>query len=145
MVSLLVVVWVNATGSLPSFDDGAETAKIMAGYNIGIVPLVDVSIEGTCYYLGESESGGNKVDGSAMALSALAGLNLGPVGLFAKGGVADWEVKIANFPAADETDPIYGVGASFKLGSIGLRAEYEWIDASGVDLTFTTLSATYTF
>jgi hypothetical protein len=62
----------------------------------------------------------------------LVGLELGPIGLFAKAGIISWdaEASVDDIGDLDEsgTDPAYGVGARFSLGSVELRAEYELFD-----------------
>ena len=76
--------------------DGDDTAyKLIAGYNFGIVPLVDLGVEFEYLDFGEpseqilgSEA---EIDATALALFGIAGVNLGPVGVFGKIGMAGWD------------------------------------------------------
>lgn len=129
------------------FKESAAAGKLIAGYNIGIIPLIDVALESNYVMLSESESDDLKVDGNAVTLQALGGVNLGPVGLFVKVGNAWWNIEGSGVfsKSTNGADPAYGVGLSFKLWSFGVRAEYEMIDTSDVDVSYATLSGTYTF
>jgi hypothetical protein len=62
-------------------------------------------------------------------------LPLGPVELFAKGGIIFYDVKLSTVSGdlIDSTghDPVYGVGIGLTVFErIALRAEYERIDIS---------------
>jgi len=100
-------------------------------------------------YIGHPVVDGAKVDSDAVAAFGLVGVNLGPFGLFVKAGAANWDAKISGSDgSADEdgTDPAYGVGARFSLGSFQIRAEYEYFDIDAVDnIDFISASLLYTF
>jgi outer membrane immunogenic protein len=73
---------------------------------------------------------------SGYSAFALAGVNLGPVGLFVKGGIASWDADlvIADLRGSiDGSDPAYGVGLRFTLGSVEIRGEYEVLDIEDTD------------
>ena len=72
--------------------DGDDTAyKLIAGYNFGIIPLVDLAAEIEYVDLGKPDDGGVEVDASAIAAFGLVGVNLGPIGVFGKVGMASWD------------------------------------------------------
>ncbi|BFM11035.1 hypothetical protein R50072_11880 [Simiduia litorea] len=133
-------------------DDNDVGYKVFGGYNFGLVPLVDLAVEASYLDFG-TQSGdflGETITLSTTGLmaSGLIGLNLGPVGLFAKAGVVNWdsELKASGGKASgDGSDPAYGIGAKFQLGSFQMRAEYELIDVDEVAIDFFSVGAAYTF
>lgn len=131
-------------------DDTANGYKIFAGYNFGMVPVVNLAAEVNYIDFGSFDGDGDStsLDADAWTLSALLGFDLGPVGIFAKAGYFAWDADLdSDFGSASEdgTDPAYGVGAKFQLGSFALRAEYEIYDLDGVDIDFYSIGASYTF
>jgi outer membrane immunogenic protein len=76
------------------------------------------------------------LDPTGLNLYGTAGVDIGPVGLFAKYGFVDWEVdgSIGGIDFDDDgNDPAYGVGVRFNLGSIEIRGEYEIFDISDAE------------
>lgn len=131
-------------------DDSDTGYKIFGGYNFGMVPLVNLAAELNYIDFGtfEGDFADLSLDVSAWTLSALVGVDLGPVGLFAKAGYFAWDSDVdSNLGdlSDDGTDPAYGIGAKFQLGSIAVRAEYEVYDLDGTDLDFYSVGAAYTF
>jgi|JI10StandDraft_1071094.scaffolds.fasta_scaffold927672_2 opacity protein-like surface antigen len=134
--------------------DGDDTAyKLIAGYNFGIVPLVDLGVEFEYLDFGEpseqilgSEA---EIDATALALFGIAGVNLGPVGVFGKIGMAGWDgsssVNGIEVASDNGSDPAYGVGVRFHLASFQIRAEYEVFEVSDVDVDLLSASLLYTF
>ncbi|MEQ9562658.1 MAG: outer membrane beta-barrel protein [Woeseiaceae bacterium] len=127
-------------GEVFEFDENDFAWKAFGGYNFDLA-VVDLAIEGGYVDLG-SPSG--DFIGSSVALDVtgwdvfgLVGVNLGPVGLFAKAGMITWdaEATIDSIGAAgdDGTDPAYGVGVRVKLGTLEIRGEYEYFDIDSVD------------
>lgn len=129
--------------------DGDDTGyKALVGFNFGWIPLIDLAVEGSYTDFGNPEDNGIEVDGSALAAFGLAGVNLGPFGIFGKAGVANWDGDVSGRISGDDdgTDPVYGVGARFALGSFQIRAEYEYFDIDVVDgIDFISASLLYTF
>jgi hypothetical protein len=133
--------------------DDATAYKIFGGYNFGIVPLVNLAIEGSYVNFGTADGsvGGNNAEAKVSGLDAfgLAGVNLGPVMLFGKVGAIYWdsEFSATGFQTEDDsgTDPAYGIGLQFQLLSIAIRAEYEMFTLDEVDIGFASLGASYTF
>jgi hypothetical protein len=87
------------------------------------------------------------ISGDGISAFAVGFLPVGPVDLFAKGGLISWDSKISgSFDDDDGTDLAYGVGAQFRVWSISLRAEYEVFDVDSVDdLSMISVGATFTF
>jgi outer membrane immunogenic protein len=60
------------------------------------------------------------------------GVDLGPVGVFGKYGVVSWDASISadglDIGSEDGSDPAYGVGLKFGVGSLEVRGEYEIFD-----------------
>ena len=94
------------------------------------LPLVDLGVELGYFNLGspsfDTGIGDVSLDVSGYSAFALAGLNLGPVGVFLKGGYASWDadIQIADLKGSDDgSDPAYGLGLRFTLGSLEVRGE----------------------
>ena len=129
---------------------GNDTAyKLIAGYNFGIVPLVDLGVEVNYVDFGDPDDNGLDVSADAVTAFGLAGVNLGPVGVFAKAGMVRWDAKLSSGAGSindDGTDPAYGIGARFHFLSFQIRAEYEYFDADATDdLSLLSASLIYTF
>lgn len=123
-----------------SFDESDFSWKLFGGYNFDL-PVINLGIEA-----GYVDLGGPSVtvldQEFGLAITAwdafgVAGFDLGPLNLFAKAGFVTWDVEatIAGLDAGtdDGTDPAYGIGAAFEVGSLQLRAEYEMFDISDVE------------
>jgi hypothetical protein len=128
--------------------DGSDTGfKLIAG----IRPLDWFGIEANYVNFGEPDDGQLEVDADALSGFGVFFLPLGPVDLFAKGGVVAWDGSVdlkdgGQISAQDGTDLAYGVGAQFRLLSISIRAEYEVFDVGDVkDANMLSIGLTYTF
>jgi len=127
--------------------------KGIVGFNFGIIPLIDLAVEGSYVNFGKitdsTALGHASVEATGFDGFGVGALTFGPFGVFAKAGAIKWDSKShlgSNSFNDSGTDPAYGVGARFQLGSFSLRAEYEWFDVNGLkDLTMTSVSALYTF
>ena len=136
------------------FDDSDTGYKIFAGYNIGLLPLVDLAVEGAYVDFGSQDGAINNVSGNSVEVDAwtgagLAGVNLGPIGLFGKVGFVRWDGDIKSSTLGNGsdsgTDPLYGVGVKFQLFSFQVRAEYELFDLGDIDIDYFSVGAAYTF
>jgi opacity protein-like surface antigen len=140
------------TGNLNDFKLDSTSWKLIGGFR----PIDNFAVELNYIDLGnDSKTVGTsrfEVDGSAYAAYALGILPIGPVDLFAKGGVVRWESKASfNAPVGFRFDDKgtefgYGVGVQARLGSLAGRLEYEQFDvdhSDGVELL--TLGVTWTF
>ncbi|MFZ5603465.1 MAG: outer membrane beta-barrel protein [Pseudomonadota bacterium] len=135
------------------FDDEDMAYKGFAGYNIGVIPMLNLAVEGAYVNFGTYEGeiaglSGNEIDVDGFIFSGLVGFDLGPIGLFGKMGMLSWDNEISSdsFDESDSgTDPAYGVGAKFQIGSIAVRAEYEMFDLDDADIDFYSVGAAFTF
>jgi outer membrane protein with beta-barrel domain len=124
--------------------------KIIAGFR----PLNWLAVEANYIDLGGDEEDGVSVDANATTISALAIAEFGVIDVFAKVGMANWNVDfdvdgIGNFDD-DGWEPTYGLGVGAHFGSLGVRAEYEMfntdlLDELDTDVSTLSLSFTYTF
>jgi len=137
-----------------SFDGDDTGWKIFGGYNFGFIPLIDLAIEGGYVDFGKPDDnfGPNnlEIDANGFDLFGLVGVNLGPVGLFAKAGLVQWDADASvngqDVASDDGTDPAYGIGARLKFGSLEARAEYEYFDIDNVDdVSLLSASVAWTF
>ena len=137
------------------FDDGdfsgdATAFKVIAGWRF----LDWLSIEGNYVDLGSADERVDgdlfEVDASGLSVSAVGFLPIGPVDLFARVGVINWDADISieglGEVGDDGTDLTYGVGAQFRVWGLSLRAEYEQFDIDDVDtVDLISLGVTWTF
>ena len=141
----------NISGPLDSdnLDFDSTGYKILLGYNFGVVPLIDLAVEGAYVNLGEESRGNVKFEQTSWNGFGLAGLSFGPIGLFVKAGMAAWdtETRIGSVKTSDSgTDPVYGLGARLQLGALGARIEWEYYDQSNFDdVSMASISFYYTF
>ena len=146
-------VGLGQLGGGGAFDDDAEHWKLTAGYNLGWLPFLDLGAE-LAYANGGKLDG--RVDGRNATLEvesfqamAVAGLSFGPLGLFAKAGMADWDAEQRGRGVNRNhsgTDPIYGLGIRAGLFGLSGRLEYEYLDTDGIEaLDMVTASVVYTF
>ncbi len=127
-----------------NFDEDDFAWKAYGGYNFDLA-VIDLGIEGGYVDLGSPSSSflGQDVEISATGWNAfaLAGIELGPVGVFVKAGVISWDADIIADVAGlgritdtdDGSDTAYGAGVRFSLGSFEIRGEYEFFDIEGSD------------
>lgn len=135
------------------FDGDDIGYKVFGGFNFGVVPLIDLAAEVGYIDFGKPDdtvAGVNaSVDLDGFTAMGLAGLSFGPFGVFAKAGVISWdgEARIGGLSASDDgTDPAYGLGARFQIGSLALRGEIEYFDIDDIDdVYFASVSALWTF
>ena len=132
-------------------DDDSSAYKLVLGYNLGLVPFIDLAVEADYRDFGsfKNSDGSAEADLTTIDLYGLAGFDVDPIGLFAKLGYsnADGEFKYSDgkFDESD-SDVTYGVGAKFQLGSLAIRAEYESFEFEGLDdLYMFSAGAVYTF
>lgn len=128
----------------------------------GIRPLDRLAFELDYVDFGSSEAGFSLqcftapcpdhaiVDVSAVSLSVLGIMTLPALDLFARAGIASWELdrSVPHFgdaPGDDGTDLTYGVGIQFRLQSLGIRIEYERFDFDSDSSELLSLGITYTF
>jgi hypothetical protein len=135
----------DATIKNSGFDESDSAYKIIAGYNIGFIPLIDFAVEGSYVDFGNPSTTTVSAEATGFDAFGLVGLNFGPVGVFAKAGAINWDLKTNTGPDSSGTDPAYGIGAKFSFLSFAVRAEYEVFEFDSTDVDMVSVSATYTF
>jgi opacity protein-like surface antigen len=132
-----------------NFDADATGYKLILGYNFGVVPLIDLAIEGSYVDMGEESSGAIDYSQTSFNGFGLLGLSFGPIGLFAKAGLAAWDAdtRIGGIKSTESgTDPVYGIGARVQIFKVSGRIEYEYYDQSNFnDVSMASFSLLYTF
>jgi hypothetical protein len=88
------------------------------------------------------------LDVTGWDIFGVAGIDIGPIGVFAKAGLITWDAEATvdgiTEGGDDGSDPAYGVGAKFNLGSLEIRGEYEYFDLDSADDVYM-LSAGFVF
>ena len=117
------------------FDEEDFGWKAMIGYdfNFAVITLgVEVDYVDFGAPAGDVEGSQIEVEADGFAGFGTAGIDLGPLGVFAKYGVISWDASLSidGFDAGSEdgTDAAYGVGVKFGLASVEVRGEYEIYD-----------------
>jgi len=133
------------------FSDDDFGYKIFGGYNFGIIPLIDVGVEGSYVDFGEASDAqifDYKVGVTAWDFFGVGAVNLGPIGLFGKVGQVWWKSDsgiLQNVMDKSGSDIAYGIGLRFQLGAIAIRAEYEIFDIDMIDIGYASIGASVTF
>ena len=141
----------DIAGSDFNFDADTTAYKIIAGWR-----FIDwLAVEANYVDLG---SGDDRVLGETIetdvdgfSASLVGFLPIGPVDAFARVGAIDWSADVASpglgiRDSDDGTDLTYGIGAQFRVWSLGIRAEYEVFDLGDADnVDMISLGVTWTF
>ena len=141
-------------GAPPEIEEDDTGFKVFGGYKFD-TSIVDLSVELGYVDFGEAEidtaAGEVVFDPTGINLWGIAGVELGPVDLFAKLGFIAWDIETTTFAGTssdDGTDYGFGLGAGFDIGRVQIRGEYELYDTSNVDvsmLSMLSLGVVYTF
>ena len=85
--------WISHFIDSDEYDDDNTAYKVFGGYNFGIVPLIDVAVELSYIDFGSASTSfkNASADVTAVTAAGVLGFNFGPVGLFGKAGVVDWD------------------------------------------------------
>jgi hypothetical protein len=128
--------------------DGDDTGfKFIAGLR----PLDWFAVEASYVNFGEPEQGILAADLDGISAFGVFFVPVGPVDLFAKGGLVtfDSSIKIdgiGDIRQDDGTDLAYGVGAALRFLSLSVRAEYEIFDIDDAeDVNMLSIGVVYTF
>jgi hypothetical protein len=138
---------------LPAIGDVDEDDlawKIFVGYRFGgFIPLLDLAGEITYRDFGNPDGTNFEYDANGYDASALGIFTLGPIDLFARLGVGQYDVeKVVSGVSADDdgTAVLYGVGAGLRIWRVNVRAEWERVEAEGVDsIDMYTINAYFRF
>ena len=111
------------------FDDDDTSGGLFLGWR----PIELVGAEVGYYDFGELEAdNGTKIEGGAVTFAGLLSFELGPVGLYGKGGIANTDFDVKN-PLGDDddssTDAFGGLGATVDImDKLYVYAEYMRFD-----------------
>ena len=126
----------NPSGA--TFDESSTAYRLFGGYRFDAIPLFKLSGELGYRDLGNPSAGGLEYGVSGFDYSALAGIGLGPVEVYARVGAVQYDLEKTASGVTTEFDgtaPLYGIGASFKLFGLGVRGEYEVMDVDELERT----------
>ena len=120
---------------------------------VGFRPLDKFAIEANYVDFGETHvpisfpPSTLSIDSEAISVSAVGLIPLPLVDLYGRLGMAHWESKTEFLGTRKEsgTDPTYGAGAQFRVGSFALRLEYERFDFDDDSADLVSVGFTYTF
>jgi OOP family OmpA-OmpF porin len=132
--------------------DDSSAWKAFIGYNWGVLPWLNVGLEGGYKDLGNfrqnTPNGTLRADPAGWDAFVVGSVPVGPVDLFAKvGGIAlNRDVNSPQFGQDDDDDNqlAYGVGVAYNVGHLGLRLEAEGFDDNEMD-DFYMISAGLTY
>jgi len=129
--------YIGVGGYAPSADVDSDTT-IAPAFMVGWRPIELLGVEFGYYDFGDFKETGIRIDGSALTLSGLLSLELGPVGVYGKLGLAsydfDYGSELINDLFDDGTSAFGGVGATIDImDRLYFYAEYLRFDA-GADL-----------
>jgi len=143
---------------LPAGIDEDDTAfKVFGGFKLDLPFVLDLGVEAGYVNFGEPEIqidttlGPQEIgiETTGFNVFGTAGFDLGPIDVFGKFGFVSYEIEAAaaGFGSAtdDGTDPAYGIGASFGLGSLEVRGEYEIYDFDDADIEMLSIGLVYRF
>lgn len=108
-----------------TLDRRDTTYKVFGGYQA----TDSFAVEGTYRDFGESEEGPFRTETDGLDVSAVGMLLIGPVDVFARGGVIFWDTNGRGGLSDDHGEDLsWGVGGALKLGDAWFRVEGEWFD-----------------
>lgn len=136
----------------PTDIDEDDTAfKVFAGYKFDL-PVLDLGVEAGYVDFGAPEidvlTEQVDIEPTGINLWGIAGIEAGPVDLFAKLGYISWDIEASvqgQSISDDGSDMGYGVGLSFGLGAVSVRGEYEVYDVEDADVSMLSLGIVYQF
>lgn len=106
-------------------DDDDTAYKLFGGWRATRY----LGIEGGYRNFGEADVGPFSLETDGFDVSGIGFLPIGPIDLFAKGGVIFWDTDgSGGVPDADGEDLMYGIGGQLNIGSLFLRLESEWFE-----------------
>ncbi len=136
---------------LPEFDETDTGYKLFAGYNWQLSALA-LGIEGAYNNFGNPSTNFGiipiAIEPTGYSVFGVAALGLGPIDLFAKAGVLAWDADAiidGEVSTEDGSDPGYGVGLRFNIGSLQIRGEYEVFDVDEADLSMLSVGLAFQF
>jgi hypothetical protein len=95
-----------------------DDSDIAPAFFVGWRPIELVGVELGYYDFGKFQNQNASLEGSAVTLAGLLSMELGPVGVYAKGGVANFDFKASNIGSStkdESTDPFGGIGVTADI------------------------------
>lgn len=95
-----------------------DDSDIAPAFFVGWRPIELAGVEVGYYDFGKFEDKNASLEGSAVTLAGLLSMELGPVGIYAKGGVANFDFKASNVGGSskdESTDPFGGLGLTVDI------------------------------
>lgn len=108
-------------------EDGFEDSDVAPAVFLGWRPIELIGVEVGYYDFGKFEDQGVEVEASAVTLAGLLSMELGPVGVYGKLGVADasFDINQPGESVDDGANPFGGVGLTVDLADkLYLYGEY---------------------
>lgn len=126
---------------------GLEDSDVAPAVFLGWRPIELLGVEAGYYDFGSFETAGLTVEGSAMTLAGLLSLELGPVGAYAKAGLAEYSIDVSTGGTAnDSADPFGGVGLTVDLADkLYLYGEYLVFTGEDADIDVYGAGLRYSF
>ena len=121
---------------------------------VGFRPLDSFAIEANYVDMGETNvplsfpPSTLSIESESLSVSAVGLIALPLVDLYGRVGMSRWESEASFLGGTQKesgTDPTYGAGAQFRVGSFALRLEYERFDFEDDSSDLVSLGFTYTF
>lgn len=117
-----------------TFDENDFGFKVFAGYEFDLPVNLGVEVGYVDFGAPSGDVAGTQfeVEANGFAGFGTLGFDLGPVGIYGKYGLISWDASISidgvDMGSDDGSDPAYGVGLKFGVGSLEVRGEYEIYD-----------------
>jgi hypothetical protein len=123
-----------------TFDEDDAAYKAFIGWRFDVVPVIDLAVEVAYADFGKPSQGVNaqqfEIDLRGPSIAGLLILPLGPLDLYAKAGVIDYELdrtSAGTTRSSSGNDPFYGAGIGFYIWKLAFRAEYERYEIQDFD------------
>ena len=136
-----------------TFDEDDAAYKAFIGWRFKTLPALDLAIEGAYTDFGKPSQtlSGQRVERNLTgpSIAGLGILALGPIDLYGKLGVINWDMDTTSGGSTSNrsgTDGFYGFGLGFYIWKLGFRAEYERFQIKDVDrMDLLSVSALFQF
>jgi hypothetical protein len=145
---------VSSDYALSSFSSsGADDDRGLKAI-VGFRPLDSFAIEANYVDMGETRvpisfpPSTLSIDSEAISVSAVGLIALPALDLYGRIGLSSWESEASAFGGTQKesgSDPTYGAGAQFRVGSFALRFEYERFELDDDSSDLVSIGFTYTF
>lgn len=110
----------------------------------GILPFF--AVEGGYSDFGDFKVGGLKTSVSTMYAALKPSIDLGPLHVYARGGVHSWKTEIGGRKDDDGIDVMYGIGAEYYvMGPFSIGAGYHRYTLDKHDVKVLSFNATFHF